>query len=201
MLPAVPDAPWPVPGCRCPVVGAGGRALCRVPVTTGSARSCEHPRVTHDPPPPGSPDPGHDLDHHDGAETRESAYELLQRGRDLARHRHYAQAVIVLERAARLEPGRGSILEPLGRACFMSGQHERARETFEALLAVDPSSHYGHFALGQSLRRLGRNREAMTHLRLAVALAPRSALYHGALARALARAEPPVQPPSEGDAS
>jgi tetratricopeptide (TPR) repeat protein len=157
--------------------------------------------VSHDPSPPGSPDPGHDLDHHDGDETRESAYELLQRGRDLARHRHHAQAVIVLGRAARLEPGRGSILEPLGRACFMSGQHERARETFEALLAVDPSSHYGHFALGQSLRRLGRNREAMTHLRLAVALAPGSALYRGALARVQPPVQPPVPPPADGDAS
>jgi len=100
------------------------------------------------------------------------------------RRRHHAQAAIVLERAARLEQGKGSILESLGRACYMSGQHERARETFEALLAVDPSSHYGHFALGQSLRRLGRDGEAVTHLRLAVALDPRSPLYGAALARA-----------------
>ena len=63
---------------------------------------------------------------------------------------------MVLERAARLEPGKGSILEALGRAYFNSAQPERARATFEALLEVDPSSHYGHFALGQSLKRLGR---------------------------------------------
>jgi Flp pilus assembly protein TadD len=91
---------------------------------------------------------------------------------------------VVLERAARLEPGKGSILEALGRACFNSGQHERSREVFEALLEVDPSSHYGHYALGQSLRKLGRDREAVTHLRLAVALDPGSPLYRGALARA-----------------
>ena len=140
--------------------------------------------MPHDPSPPGNPDPGHDLEAHEPDDTRESAYELLQRGRDLMRRRHHAQAAIVLERAARLEPGRGSILESLGRACYMSGQHERARETFEALIAVDPSSHYGHFALGQSLRRLGRDREALTHLRLAVALDPRSPLYGAELARA-----------------
>jgi Flp pilus assembly protein TadD len=114
---------------------------------------------------------------------RESPYELLQRGTELMRRRHHAQAAVVLERAARLEPGRGSILEALGRAYFNSAQTERARETFEALLEVDPSSHYGHFALGQSLKRLGRPAEARTHLRLATALEPRSALYRSALAR------------------
>jgi tetratricopeptide (TPR) repeat protein len=116
-------------------------------------------------------------------DDRETAYELLQRGQALARRRHHAQAAIVLDRAARLEPGKGSILEALGRALYNSGRHDRAREAFEALLEVDPSSHYGHYALGQALKRLGREHEAWTHLRLAVALAPDAALYRGALAR------------------
>jgi Flp pilus assembly protein TadD len=118
-----------------------------------------------------------------GPADPESAYELLERGRALAARRHHAQAAVVLARADRLEPGRGSILEPLGRAYFMSGQVERARETFEALLAVDPSSHYGHYALGRALVRLGRVDEGRTHLRLAVALAPESRLYRGGLNR------------------
>ena len=114
---------------------------------------------------------------------RESAYELLQRGQALIRSRHHAQAAIVLQRAARIEPGKGSILEPLGRAYQHSGQFERARETFEALLEVDPSAHWAHFALAASLRKLGRIDEARTHLRLAVALSPSSALYRQALDR------------------
>jgi tetratricopeptide (TPR) repeat protein len=114
---------------------------------------------------------------------RESAYELLQRGHDLLRKRHYAAAAIVLERAARQEPGKGSILEALGRALYNSGQHEGSRETFAALLEIDPSAHYAHYALGQSLKQLGRTKEARTHLRLAVALSPDSKLYSGALAR------------------
>ena len=118
-----------------------------------------------------------------GADDHESAYELLQRGLALARRRHHAQAVIVLERASRLEPGKGSILEALGRALYNSRQHERAREAFEALLEVDPSSHYAHYALGQTLKQLGRPREARTHLRLAVALSPHSRLYQAALDR------------------
>ena len=113
----------------------------------------------------------------------DSVYDLLQRGHALLDQHHHAQAAIVLERADRLEPGKGSILEALGRAYFNSGQPERARATFEALLEVDPSAHYAHFALGQSLKRLGRHGEAGTHLRLAVALSPGSTLYRDALAR------------------
>ncbi|HEU4918097.1 MAG TPA: tetratricopeptide repeat protein [Candidatus Limnocylindrales bacterium] len=129
----------------------------------------------------------------DEAADRESAYELLQRGHALLKQRHYSQAAIVLERAARLEPGKGSILEALGRAYYNSGQHDRSRDTFAELLEVDPSAHYAHYALGQSLKQLGRPKEARTHLRLAVALSPSSKLYAGALAR-LGRddaAEPP----------
>jgi len=117
------------------------------------------------------------------ADARESAYDLFQRGHALLEGRHFAQAAIVLERANRVEPGKGSILEALGRAYFNSGQHRLSRETFEQLLDLDPSSHYAHFALGQSLRHLGRRVEARTHLRLAVALSPGSTVYARALAR------------------
>jgi tetratricopeptide (TPR) repeat protein len=114
---------------------------------------------------------------------RESAYELFQRGQALLASRHHAQAAIVLGRADRLEPGKASILEALGRAYFNSGQHEPARATFERLLEIDPSAPYAHYALGQSLKRLGRRDEAGTHLRIAVALSPDSTLYRDALAR------------------
>lgn len=119
----------------------------------------------------------------EGPDPRESAYGLLQRGQALLRERHHAQAATVLARAARMEPGKGSILEALGRAYYNSGQHAAAAETFATLLEVDPSAHYGHYALGQSLKQLGRVTEARTHLRLACALSPRSRLYEGALRR------------------
>ena len=120
----------------------------------------------------------------------ESAYALLQRGQALIKSRHHAQAAIVLERAARAEPGKGSILEPLGRAYHHSGQFERARDTFAQLLEVDPSAHWAHFALAVTLRKLDRAPEARTHLRLAVALCPTSELYRRALARIEAATNP-----------
>jgi tetratricopeptide (TPR) repeat protein len=118
------------------------------------------------------------------ADPVESAYDLMQRGNELLKGHHNAQAAVVLERAARLEPRKGSILEALGRAYFNSGQHARAAETFEALLDVDPSADYGHFALGLCFGRLGRPKEALTHLRLAVALDPSSGTYERALKKA-----------------
>lgn len=121
---------------------------------------------------------------------RETTYDLLQRGHALLERRHFAQAAIVLERADRQEPSKGSILEALGRAYFNSGQAEKARAAFEALLELDPSSHYAHYAIGQSLKRLGRVDRARTHLRLAVALSPRNALYSGALARLRPKEDP-----------
>jgi tetratricopeptide (TPR) repeat protein len=117
------------------------------------------------------------------AGTNETAYELYQRGRVLLRDRHHAQAAIVLERAARLEPGKGSIVEALARAYYNSGQHARAADAFRVLLDIDPSAAYGHYGLGQSLKQVGRRDEARTHLRLAVALAPESGLYRAALSR------------------
>ncbi|MGZ8515399.1 MAG: hypothetical protein ACXWXA_10190, partial [Candidatus Limnocylindrales bacterium] len=52
------------------------------------------------------PESGPQPDH-----KRETPYDLLQRGQSLLERRHYAQAAIVLERADRQEPGKGSILE------------------------------------------------------------------------------------------
>ena len=114
---------------------------------------------------------------------RETAYGLFQRAGALLKRRHHAQAAVLLERADRLEPHKGSIVEALARAYYNSGQHDRAEEAFRRLLDIDPSAAYGHFGLGQSLKMLGRRDEARTHLRLAVALAPSSSLYRNALTR------------------
>jgi hypothetical protein len=146
----------------------------RIPAPVAPRRApCHHPRMQS----------SRSDDAADDDREPETAYDLLQRGQALLERRHFAQAAIVLERADRLEPRKGSILEALGRAYFNSGQAERARAAFETLLDVDPSSHYGHYALGQSLKRLGRRAEAGTHLRLAVALSPDAVLYRDALAR------------------
>ena len=96
----------------------------------------EEPHFSGEPPRPDDPVGGDDA----RPEEHESAYDLLQRGHALLEDHHNAQAAVVLERAARLEPGKASILEALGRAYFNSAQTERSRETFEAL--ADLFSHH-----------------------------------------------------------
>ncbi|TME80074.1 MAG: hypothetical protein E6I45_11685 [Chloroflexi bacterium] len=70
----------------------------------------------------------------------ESAYSLFQRGRELLGKRHHAQAATVLERAARLEPGKASILEALGRAYYNSGSRSCSRSTPRR---TTPTTHLG----------------------------------------------------------
>ncbi len=132
-------------------------------------------------------------------DDRESAYVLFQRGQVLIRDRHYAQAATVLGRADRAEPGKGSILEALGRAHFNARHYGVARGVFEQLLAVDPSSAYGHYAVSQCLLRLGHRDQAATHARLAAALEPASSLYRGAARRMPRRMPRPICRPDPGD--
>jgi tetratricopeptide (TPR) repeat protein len=155
-----------------------------------------------DEPTPDDDDAAADAAGEAAADDRESAYELLQRGHDLLAQRHFAQAAVVLERANREEPGKASILEALGRACYNSGQRERSRAAFEELLEIDPSAHYAHFALGQSLKQLGRVDEARTHLKLAIALSPTSTVYAAALARLPSARTPDAgadEPPADAE--
>jgi Flp pilus assembly protein TadD len=114
---------------------------------------------------------------------RETAYGLLQRAQAMLKRRHFAQAAVLLERADRLEPRKGSIVEGLARAYYNSRQYQRAAAAFRELLEIDPSTAYGHFGLGQSLKQLGNRDEARVHLRLACALAPENSTYSSALAR------------------
>jgi len=117
------------------------------------------------------------------ADERESAWGLLRRGEALLAAGHAAAAATVLERAARSEPGRASIVEPLARALNACDRLDDAEAAFRELLALEPASAWAHHGLAVVLRRRGQVAEARTHLRLACALAPDSAVYRAALAR------------------
>lgn len=116
-------------------------------------------------------------------DERESAYELFQRGSRLLEEDHPGAAAVLLERALRLEPGKASILEALGRAYFNQGQPDLAAERFEAIVEADPLAHYAHFGLGLAAKRLGHRSVAARHLRMATVLAPDNEDYRRALRR------------------
>lgn len=114
---------------------------------------------------------------------RESAYELFRRGSRLLAQHHPGAAAVVLERAARLEPGKASILEALGRAYYNQGRPALAADQFRQIVARDPVAHYSHFGLGLAYRRMGETDAARRHLKLAVALKPENEDYLRALGR------------------
>jgi tetratricopeptide (TPR) repeat protein len=105
------------------------------------------------------------------------AYTLFRRGVDFLEDGHPAQAAIYLSRALRLEPGRNSIRETLGRAEFALGRYGRAADLFGEVVAAAPDNDYAHYAMARCLRLLGRGEEARGHLRLARALHPHCRTY------------------------
>lgn len=102
----------------------------------------------------------------------ESAFDLLARGKAFLASGHPHQAALVLDRAKKKEPDKGSIRELLGRALFMSGRFPRARREFAKAVAIDPVNDYAHYGLGLSCARTGQRERAIAHLKLAVAMRP-----------------------------
>ena len=102
----------------------------------------------------------------------ESTYSLFQRGRRHLRAGMAAQATVSLEKAKRREPDKASIREALGIAYFRIQRWEEAEREFRAMLEISPTDDYAHYALGRSLEKLGREREANGHYKLASSLKP-----------------------------
>lgn len=125
---------------------------------------------------------------------RSGSYETLQRGLWLLDSGNAAAAATVLERLVADEPRSASVLEALARAQFTAGRPGAAARTFEALVEVQPDSDYARFGWGQSLRRIGRVKQAAEQLALAVALNPDRSEY----ATALARVRDLLDPTGEG---
>lgn len=100
-------------------------------------------------------------------DDREDAYEAFRRGSELLAMREYRQAAIPLERAKRLEPDKGSIREALGRAYLSSRSYQRAADEFAAAVNLAPTDRYAHFGLARSYERLGDERLAARHYKLA----------------------------------
>ena len=110
-------------------------------------------------------------------------YDLLERAREFLQTGHPHQAALLLARAKRIEPEKGSIREALGRALFLCGRVARARREFAKAVNIDPVNDYAHFGLALACARTGQRTRAVAHLKLAIAMRPSVAEYQRALAR------------------
>jgi tetratricopeptide (TPR) repeat protein len=115
----------------------------------------------------------------------DGAYELFQEAQELMRERNHREAVSLLERVKRMEPGRGSVLEALGIAHYNSGSHGMAMREFEEALQIDPTNHFARYGLSRCLYRGGMIRQAIGQVKLAVVMAPEVEMYGEALQRYL----------------
>src|SRR5262245_6167983 len=95
------------------------------------------------------------------------AYALYTRGMELLEKRDYLQAALSLEQARRLEPGKSSIGEALGRAYFHAGRYAEAAAAFSEVVESRPDDDYAQFCLGRSLEKLGDLPGARQHVSLA----------------------------------
>ncbi|MDY6795412.1 MAG: tetratricopeptide repeat protein [Actinomycetota bacterium] len=113
----------------------------------------------------------------------DNAYDLLQEARKHIEGRQPERAVSLLERAKKIEPRRGSILEALGIAYYNSGDHENAMREFEEALEVDPTNHYARYGMSCCLYRKGMLSLAIGQVKLAAVMEPDNDLYGDALER------------------
>src|SRR5688572_11377099 len=81
------------------------------------------------------------------------------------------EAARILEAVAAAEPGNCDVRLRLAMAYFGSARLAKAEGHLRELVDRDPTDHYAHHLLGRTLERQGRVREALTHLRIAEAMA------------------------------
>jgi Flp pilus assembly protein TadD len=99
-------------------------------------------------------------------------YDLFQEGRRHLREGRAREATGPLEQARRREPQSRSIREALGIAYFRIRRWEEAEAEFRALLEISPVNDYAHYALGRTLEKQGRVKEANGHYKLARTMKP-----------------------------
>jgi Flp pilus assembly protein TadD len=95
----------------------------------------------------------------------------------------YAQAALSLEQARKLEPGKASICEALGRAYFHGQRYRAAAEVFNEVVESRPDDDFAQFCLGRSLEKIGDLTGARRHMSLAVGMRPARADYRKYLDR------------------
>ena len=91
----------------------------------------------------------------------------------LARSGKYAQAIRELEEAARIRPFDPYMQGDLGRAYFLGGRYEEAKQRLEATVTTFPEFADGLFFLGRTYQQLGMYPEAAHYLEEVYDLAPR----------------------------
>jgi tetratricopeptide (TPR) repeat protein len=109
------------------------------------------------------------------------AYTAFREGTRLLADDNAHAAVVALEQARALEPGKGSVREALARAYYRTGRFAAAEQEFAAALDIEPVNDYAQYGIGLCRLRAGDRTRARGHLRLATVMRPDNADYRAAL--------------------
>jgi tetratricopeptide (TPR) repeat protein len=107
-----------------------------------------------------------ELNPNDASVLNYLGYSLVERGVDLAEGRK------LIERAFKLKPEDGYIIDSLGWAMFLMGETDQAVVHLEKAVESDPSDPTINEHLGDAYWKIGRRQEALFQWRRALTLAP-----------------------------
>ena len=105
------------------------------------------------------------------------------KGKKHADDNDHVKAVMLFEKAIKLEPKKGSIREALATAYFNCGLYDAAEKHFRKALQIDAANDFAHYGLGLCLAKEGRVIKAMGHLKLANAMTPSNKNYSDAIVK------------------
>lgn len=102
---------------------------------------------------------------------------------------HAADAIPLLQDAAKQKPNQARPQRYLGEALLTTGDNDAAATAFRAALAIDPKQAVAELGLGQSLARAGKLDEALPHYQTAATLDPGLKSYLLEIAVAFSKAD------------
>ncbi len=106
-----------------------------------------------------------------------NAYELFLEGKKYVLENEYLKAIMLFEEAVKIEPKKGSIREALALSYYNCGLYDSAKINFKKALEIDLSNDFAHYGLGLCLIKEGKFSKAFGHLKIALAMKPKSILY------------------------
>jgi len=115
--------------------------------------------------------------------TNINAYKLFIKGKKYADNNDHIKAVMLFEKAIKLEPMKGSIREALATSCFNCGLYEEAKKHFCKALNIDSANDFAHYGLGFCLVKEGDSGNAIGHFKIACAMKPLNKNYSDAIVR------------------
>jgi len=112
-----------------------------------------------------------------------SAYYLFKRGKRISESGKFLEAIMLLEKAKKLEPEKGSIREVLASAYYNCGLYISAKKNFIKALKIDASNDFAHYGLGLCLIKENKITEALGHFKIAFFMKPDHKKYKEVLAK------------------